>query len=61
MKYKLVLGYDDGSGSGRLLGLTSCSFYKLAVAQDAASQWTEVPGTGRVAYLWNGSTWTLYT
>jgi len=60
MKYKVVMGYDDASGSGRLLGLTSISFYKLSVAQDAAFAWTEL-GTGRIAYLWNGTGWTTYS
>tara|TARA_B110000027_G_C15910898_1_gene208341 strand:+ start:293 stop:475 length:183 start_codon:yes stop_codon:yes gene_type:complete len=60
MKYKVVIGYDDSAGAGRLLGLSSCSFYKLNVAQSAAFEWTEL-GSGRVAYLWDGSGWTSYT
>jgi hypothetical protein len=55
MKYKVILALD---GSGET-GAASVSFYTKSQAQASATQWRE-QGAGYLAYLWDGSAWTLY-
>ena len=55
MKYKVVLSSDGGSERG----LATLSFYTRNQAVFAANTWREL-GTSFTAYLWDGSTWTIY-
>jgi hypothetical protein len=52
MKYKVLLYDGSGQGPGTV------TFYSIASALLCAQYWQQT--IGKTAYLWDGSTWTLY-
>jgi hypothetical protein len=61
MKYKVML-YTNTSGGGNPDAAGSFSFYIKAQALVCCEQWRDLSSqyTSRVAYLWDGSTWSEY-
>ena len=59
MKYKVILSFAAGVNPGNVDASSSVSFYTSSQAIACAEGWANL-SEENWAYLWNGSTWSLY-
>ena len=59
MKYKLIC-FKDTSGGGNPDGSASFTFYTLSQGTNAGQSWASA-SQYHYAYLWDGSSWRLYS
>jgi hypothetical protein len=59
MKYKVILSFLAGGTPNSVDGSTAISFYTYSQALASCEAWIQLDQY-QWAYLWDGSTWTVY-